>query len=391
MRKLRIVPLLICCLLMSGCWDKIEIDRRVFISTIGIDGGKDLKKEQEKREVKEGESFGEREIEKLKVTFAFPDISKYSAEKKQIPESKFIKVDSYSMEDALEKATGKSSRSIDIGHIRLLLLGSDVLNYPETVKELIDYLNRQPKINRTMYVIVAEGRVEDFLNADLLMENNFENYFTGLMLNSRNNASILPITLNEFLILLSQNGNAIVPSIKLDKEKRELRLSGVALIKDYSLKGFLSPSETANLEMLRGKLKSGKKVIYKDEHPIDFEIDGITRKVTFDDRNERLNFNININMEGKIKGYYIGKDLLAKNELSNIETMFSKATSEECEKVVRLLQREFGTDPIGLREYVEKFQPQVWKRIEKNWEEAFKSAEVRVNVDTEIRRIGVTK
>lgn len=391
MKKLRIISLLLCCLLMSGCWDRIEIDRRVFISTIGIDGGKDLKKEAEKREVKEGEPFGEREIEKLKITFAFPDISKYSADTKQIPESKLLKVDAYSMEDAFDKASAKSSRNIDIGHTRLLILGSDVLNYPETVKELIDYLNRQPRINRVMYVAVAEGRVEDFLNADILMENNLENYFSGLMENSKHNASILPITLSEFLILLSQNGNAIVPSIKIDREKQELRLSGVALIKDYVLKGFLSPAETANLEMLRGKLRSGKKVIYKDEHPVDFEIDGIGRKITFDNRDDKLHFNIKINMEGKIKGYYIGKNLFSKDELSKLETMFSSATSEECERVVRLLQREFGIDPIGLREYIEKYQPRVWSDIEKNWEDAFKSAEVQVEVDTEIRRIGVTK
>ena len=93
MKNLKLISLLLCCLLMSGCWDRIDIDRRIFISAIGIDGGKDLRKEKEKQDIEEGEAFGEREIEKFNLTFAFPDISKYSADSKQIPEDKFIKVE----------------------------------------------------------------------------------------------------------------------------------------------------------------------------------------------------------------------------------------------------------------------------------------------------------
>ena len=44
------------------------------------------------------------------------------------------------------------------------------------------------------------------------------------MESSKRNASILPVTLNEFLILLGDNGNAIIPTIKIDKEKRDAHL-----------------------------------------------------------------------------------------------------------------------------------------------------------------------
>ena len=50
---------------------------------------------------------------------------------------------------------------------------------------------------------------------------------------------------------------------------------GIAIIKDFKVVGTLSPQDTTVVEMLRGKLISGKKVIYKDKVPIDFEIDDL--------------------------------------------------------------------------------------------------------------------
>ncbi len=47
-------------LLLSGCWDKVEIDRRNFISTIAIDPGEDIAKEKELKKLNSVEPFAER-------------------------------------------------------------------------------------------------------------------------------------------------------------------------------------------------------------------------------------------------------------------------------------------------------------------------------------------
>ena len=60
-------------------------------------------------------------------------------------------------------------------------------------------------------------------------------------------------------------------------------------------------------------------------------------------------------------------------------------------QVVKLTQQEFEVDPIGIREYVEKFHPAIWKQKKDNWNEVYKNAVINVNIDTNIRRIGVVK
>ncbi|HCW04054.1 MAG TPA: spore gernimation protein, partial [Clostridium sp.] len=215
------------CVFLNGCWDKVEIDRNALVSIIGVDAGKDIRNEEALETIEPGEPFGERDLERLNVTFAFPDINKYSSQSPEISSDKFVKASAYSMEDAISKAFSKSSRSLNSGHSKLLLLSDELLQYPDNVKEVVDYLSRNPRINRTMYVMMTQGNVEEFFNFKIEMEKTLEAYLTGLMESSKRNASILPVTLNEFLILLGDNGNAIIPTIKIDKEKREMLIYGI--------------------------------------------------------------------------------------------------------------------------------------------------------------------
>ena len=232
-----IIPLLLSCCLMSGCWDKIEIDRKSFISTIALDVGKDINKEKEFKSIKPNDEIEKGQFEKISVTYGFPDISELGPEKGGAAQENFITTESYSMESSVQEMAVRTSRNIHFGHTQLLILSDELLQHPDTFKEILDFLQRKPSINKGMQVIIAEGSAAEYVKYKPVMEKNIENYITGLMQNSDRNSTILPMTLNELLILLSQNGNAIVPSLYYDKEKDEINLSGVGMIKNYKIVG----------------------------------------------------------------------------------------------------------------------------------------------------------
>ncbi|MCY6369852.1 Ger(x)C family spore germination protein [Clostridium ganghwense] len=392
MKCKKIIPLILICCLMSGCWDKVEIDRKSFISTIAIDEGKDIDKEKELKEIKPGETFEEENFKKITITYGFPDISELGPEKGGTGKEKFIKTDAYSMQDAFTQMASKTSRSIHFGHVKLLILSEKLMEYPETLKEIFDYLERKPCLNKMMEVVVAKGRAEDYVKYQPVMEKNIESYITGLMENSTRNSSILPMSLNELLILLYQNGNAIIPSIYFDKLKDEIDLSGVAVIKDYKLEGYLEEKETSALEILRGKIQGGKQTIIKNGHPVDYEISGTDRRIELvDDDIDKLKVRIDIKLEGVLRGYILEGEVFSKNDISEFQNNFNDSIEKQCEKVVRITQDKFSVDPIGIREYLERFHPSVYKKVKDNWDEAYKNADIDVNVQTRIRRIGVTK
>lgn len=379
-----------CCIFLCGCWDKVEIDKRCFVSTIGVDIGKDIDKIDKLKEIKSDDPFPERQIKKYRIVYGYPDMTQLGPGKPGTAETKTISMDSYSLEDAKSKASMKSSRSINLGHSKLLLLSNEIMNYPDIVKEIMDYFERDPFLNRMMNVVITDGKAEDFVKFKPDMENNIEYYITGLMENTKRNAAIFPMTVNEMLMLLTENGNALIPKIYIDKEENSLELKGVAMIKDYKVIGDLTPIETADLAIIRGKVKGGSKVIYKDGHPIDYLIDNVERKIELTrDEQSRLVFNIDIFMESQIKGYVLEEKVLEKDKILEIEEDINKSLSEECTKVANIIQEEFGVDPLGLQEYVEKYKPALWQEVGKDWEKVFKESKIKVNVYAKIRRIGV--
>lgn len=385
------LPIILSCLLLSGCWDKVEIDRLNFISSIAIDPGQDIGKEKELKSINPEEPFAEGQIKKINVTYGFPDMSMLGAGKSGSAEEKYITTEAYSMEDASSEAMAKSSRDIYMGHTKLLILSSNLLEHKDTVKEIVDYLQRNPNINRMMDIVVSDGKAEEYIKFKPQTENSTQYYISGLMANSKRNSRIMGINLNEFLILLSENGNVLLPRITLEKGKNELILSGAAIIKNYELKGYFTPLELMDIQLLSGKFNVGKKVIYIDGHPVDYIINGYERKMKVEKQGDKLVINIDLGLEGQINGYYTDKKILGKDELQSLQNTFNKSISVECEKIIKVSKEEFEIDPFGVREHIEKFKPSLWNEIEKDWKEKYKNATVKVNVKTEIRRIGAVQ
>lgn len=392
MRLKKIFVLILCCIILSGCWDKVEIDRRIFVSVIGVDLGEDSSKEDEAKEVKPNDPFQERVLEKkLNITYGFPDISELGPGKSGTAADQFINVDASSMEDGVLQATGKSSRSIHLGQTQLIIFSSDLLEKTEIFKEIMDYLERHPNLNKMMQVVVVEGKAEDYVKYQPLMEENIEYYLTGLMENSKRNATILPITLSEMITSLNQNGNAIVPKMSIEDKNNDVILSGVAVIKNFALKGYLTPVEVADVEIMRGKIKGGKRVIYRSGHPVDINIEDINKKFKVSGDKNKLKFNINIRLEGQLREYYKGIEVLSIKELNTLQQDFGESIEAECNIIAKMLQKEFAVDPIGFRDYLEQYKPSLWRQVEGNWEEVYKNADIDVNVDLKIRRIGVIR
>nr|WP_242843950.1 hypothetical protein [Clostridium botulinum] len=82
-KKCLAIILILSTICMTGCWDKIEINERAFASVIGVDAGKDIGKEKQLKEISESASFTGSKFDKIKVTYAFPDISKLGLKREE--------------------------------------------------------------------------------------------------------------------------------------------------------------------------------------------------------------------------------------------------------------------------------------------------------------------
>lgn len=391
MRFKKMVIPIFCCFLLTGCWDNVEIDKKTFVSVLGVDVSKDINNEDVLKKLKPDEPFQETNIKRIQVTYGFPDLSQLGPNKQGTAKDKYIMSEATTMQDAVSKASIKTSRDIFLGQTKLLILSTRIMERKEMVKEIIDYIQRNPRINKTMYVAVSEERAEDIIKFNPVTENNIETYLSGIMENSKRNSTVLPITLNELLILLDTNNNAIIPRIKLDKDKNEVSMSGTAIIKDFTIKGQLTPVETSDIEIIRGRIRGGKKTIYKNGRPVEFVIENGERKLKVTENGGKLRFDVKVKLEGEIEQYYLVPNLMNTSTINSLQENFDKSLSEECKKTAKLIQNEYKIDPMQLQESIEKYNPKLWNKIKDKWEEAFRSADINVEVKTHIRRIGASE
>jgi len=375
---------------MTGCWDKVEIDQKAFASVIGVDAGKDIGKEKQLKEINSSASFTGSKLDKIKVTYAFPDISKLGPEKGGTAVDKTMSIDAYSMQDSIDKIVNKSSRNLSFGHLKLIVLNTSILDYSSTFKEVIDYLQRQPAINRMIYIVFSEDKSEEILKFKPNMEKSVENYIIGILENNKKNNTSSPLTLNEFLEETSQNSTALVPVINIDKKSKDLKISKVAVIKDDKIKGYISTEQANNIQLINKKFKGGTRTIIRDGSPLDYSIENSERKIKIRDK-EKLSFDIKLNLEGQIKGHNIDKQISSKGDINKIEEDLNKAITQDIKEIIRISQTEYNTDILDLGGFIHKYHPKLWKEIKGNWNELYKTVDINVTADTKVRRIGAIK
>ncbi len=389
-KKCLVIMLILLTICMTGCWDKVEIDQKAFASVIGVDAGKDIGKEKQLKEISPSASFTGSKLDKIKVTYAFPDISKLGPEKGGTAVDKTMSIDAYSMQDSIDKIVNKSSRNLSFGHLKLIVLNTSILDYSNTFKEVIDYLQRQPAINRMIYIVFSEDKSEEILKFKPNMEKSVENYIIGILENNKKKNTSAPLTLNEFLEETSQNNTALVPVINIDKKSKDLKISKVAVIKDDIIKGYISTEQANNIQLINKKFKGGTRTIIRDGSPLDYSIENSERKIKIRDK-KKLSFDIKLNLEGQIKGHNIDKQISSKGDINKIEEDLNKAITQDIKEVIRISQTEYNTDILDLGGFIHKYHPKLWKEIKGNWNELYKTVDINVTADTKVRRIGAIK
>ena len=386
---IKLIPVMMISLLLTGCWDSVEIDRKAFVSTIGIDIGDDI--DVRSKMINSKESTSEKSIENnntLRVTYGFPDVRNMNAKKGTAAELA-ITVDGYSMTDAYFKAIGKSSRTLHFGHSKLLLLSDELFQYPEVLQEIIDYIEREPSLNRSVIMIIVKGKAKDYAKVKPEMEENIHNYITSLMGNSSKNGTVAPITLTKYIDMLKSYDISMLPVFSLENEK-DIELKGMAVIKDFTIKDYLNNNQITDIQILRGDIGACRKAINRDGHNIDYYLKNVDKNLHIGYENNKLQLEYVINTEGTLKGYYTEAERLDSGIIEEIEKQFDESMKKDFEEIINFTSNSLKLDVIDIGSDIRRFHRGIWSEVEDNWPEALRTAEISIKVNNDIRNIGLS-
>lgn len=365
--------------LLAGCWNRRELNTLGIVAGIGIDladePGKVLLTAQIVKPAEVGTpqtGGGGGAGEKLQPVW----IAKSTGD---------------TVFDAVRNFTSQSPRKLYFSHNEIIVIGKEAAQ--KGVRPLLDFFVRDPEPRRTAWIMVADGRASDILEAKMELDSIPARGLVSLIEMRTATSEVTAMTLQEFVIRLMSKSTAPVAthveSIGDEKEKR-VRLVGTAVFKDDKLVGQLDKPETRGLLWVIGEVKSGIIVVESpgDGGKVSLEITRAKSKITPELRDGKPHIRLEVFEEGNLGGQGSTADLTTPSVLADLEKRQEAAIQGEI-RAALAKARELKVDIFGFGDAVHRKYPKEWKKIEPKWEEIFPTVDVEVLVRARVRRVGM--
>ncbi len=369
------ITLIILCTLLTGCWDKVEIDERIFVLGIGIDKAS----EEEKNQVSD----------RYLVSFASPIVGAL----KEGGDGKVF--DTYNTAGetftiCLTQMLSRLEQKLSFEHTRVLILGENLVKDERLFREILDSVGRAHEFHKSMYVFVVPDKAHEIFNVEPRYSKLLAMYIAGIADNEIYSARISKMAAHEmYNKLLNQDGSVMIPRLMAHKD--EVKVAGLAVIKDYKLIGYISEEENIYTSWVTNEAEGGIITTKYNDISIPFRYNEFKRKIKLDKvENNKIYITLSMETEGEVEEYIWNKQLLEQENIHKMEKQLEKEVVEQSEKIVKKFKDELQVDLIGIRDYLKKFQPDVYQTVKSKYNERFRDdIVINVTADVKIRRVGL--
>ena len=232
---------------LTGCWDKIEIDDRAFVLAMVVNTAEKMK----------ATSPGKAEAGGLiTADFYMPIPSKLLSTGGGVDAFSVEHSDGKNLPMAIENLNMKFSRQMFLGQTKIILVGEKALANDKFLKELMDFVEREPDMGREAKIAVLKGDPKKLLSLKPKFEKVFASYMMGIFNNSERISSYLSLSINDFLSMIRENkGSVVLPAAEIGEDK--VSIKQLALIKDYKLFTYMDSKYLKPYSLITNTLKDG--------------------------------------------------------------------------------------------------------------------------------------
>lgn len=302
----KILLVMLTLLMLTGCWDDINLENRAFVVSIGID------------KVDDG----------YRVTLGIPDPAAFSVG--NTDEMKYTKYGVgetiLSAKKSLERTL---SKKLDYTHVKICVINEDILKDRELFLETVDALERNRDLSKRIFMLATQEEAHDVLSATPA-EQDIVGMFIASFYENNADGVVLKRTLQEVIQPMRTSGDVLIPRIKLcENKERVLELGGAAVISNSKMAGWLTEEELRGYFWLNGKGRGGTLMAKYEDTKVPFHIDKNKSKLSVEFENNKIVFIHDINIEGSVEEYHF--KALSEDDLIKLEELYSKEVTKDIE------------------------------------------------------------
>lgn len=376
--------------MLTGCWDRVEINQRGFVVGVAIDkqdtdSTKNLYKGTYQMIVPGG----------LKQSSSSSSgSSQGNSANPHAGQAYFnISTTENSMPAIAARIAGKTSRSPYFEHLRIIIISSDVAKNKSNLPNMLDFFLRNSEMRRGVQILISDGKASDILNVFPNNESTPIDYISSIAKNNHKTNYMLPESrIGDVHEYLTKHESFVIQTIK--KEDGGVTLNGSALFDGNTkqLLGFLNGEETQGLNFITKRVKGGIIESNINDQTVGFKVERANRTFNVQQTSPgHMKFTIKIIAEGTLDKSIINIDPSDGKTVEMLEKSLEDKLTSTTYKTIKKLQQSYKKDALGLGPYLFQDHFKMWKPIAENWdngENLFTQADVEVQVKVIIRRIG---
>ncbi|WP_127534241.1 Ger(x)C family spore germination protein [Paenibacillus kobensis] len=365
-------PLLLAALL-SGCWDRTEINDLAIITAAGMDLADDGKI-------------------KLSVQLFVPSPpSSEQGSSTSSPGASNKTIIRYAtgldMADAAARLQEMMSRRLFWGQADVFIFGEKLAK--RSIKEPMDFLTRHPHPRERANLFVSDGEAEEIVKWKTPIErNSAETLREMAVLQTGLNTSILQV-IEE---LAEEAHTAVIPVVRIMRKKPEVPfIGGTVAIKDLRQAAKLDSLETRGLLWLRNEIKFATLTApaYPGGDYASVYIYSANSKLVPSIKGNKWSMLVAIEATSNLNENASTLDITKEANVKRLERTFEGIIQSRIDKTVKKAQRS-GIDYLGFAEQYHRHYPKHWLAAKKDWDTRFPKIEVRYKIRLTIARNGLT-
>ena len=342
-------------LILTACWDKVELEERAYVISIGVDrhkaGEKDNKenksddknkdkKNNNKKDDNKDENYNKEDNSSIfAVSMALPDLSSTGKDSGTEDVKTAIGKTLYAAIGSTDRFSGKK---LYFGHTKLIVLNDEILRDEKLLRETIDAFERSEQISGRTIVLSTKDKAKEILETNPPAESRVGMFVTSFYRSGHNTAGTsFKQDLTKTIKELRSKESTIIPQVKL--KGKELEIGGGALISNFKLSKWLTEDETRGYLWTKGQAAGATVEVNIDGTFLPLKVNKNNSRTSFTKINDMVICQTDIKVEGSIESFVFGKNPGESVGLQELEKQYENLIFDEiikADKIINLLEFE---------------------------------------------------
>jgi spore germination protein KC len=386
------VAAILVCGILSGCWNRIELNELSITSATAFD--------------MEGDEWV--------ITYQIVTPSAISSGMgvagggtSQSPVSVFS-TRGRTIREAVNQGALENPRWLFFSHTNILVVSEKVAR--KGLSQILDLYYRNPESRETVNVFISAGSPRTILEQLMHTERIPGLGIREIAANEAQFSSILQrVMMYELAMALTGEArSAVIPEIliaggepetSLDDLKKtyhssKVRMGRLAVLHDDKLTGWLTKEESLGVSFIANKVKASTiafscKQSDGNDYNSSFRLESSSTKLKPTYSNGRFVMSVDIKGSGNLVETGCAMDLSDPKVIKGLEKQLEAEVAQTVEKSWQAV-KHLKTDVVGFADAVHRKYPKVWKKIKQDWESAFVNIQIEPHVTISMNRIGLS-